>query len=376
MKTFRVHFSFYDEENGQFDESYYSVSAENVFEARRTAWLLRDTDDNTRFHSCVKQCGATWDASPLDMADYFNAQAAYDKYHLRKVENVDIPNAALKKDLDAAKRAESERSYFIGCIDSISFIAKDIGKPFGMEPPHIYEEIEYTWRLVSKLDEIGRHDAAEALAQKIDKAKKWDNGAIHDLRQLFIHDSIHHPGDYINFAQFFGRDGVFPERADVKEREYKYITRWTEARRDVNTLSRLPMFGERDVIKNSVEAMPYDYKVLVLRQDALTPDYRKPENILWTPRYDVDGVCLNLENNHPETRFNVENMITGVVVALCRKDFLGVLRPEYADKIDFEALKSEYVKQHAEVEHDENNRFDGFGMTDEDEDSDEWEDEI
>ena len=229
-----------------------------------------------------------------------------------------------------------------------------------MTPPNVYEEIEYAWQLVGKLDEMGRHDAAEALARRIEKAQKWDIGAIHDLRQLFTNNSIHLPGDYINFAQYFGRDGVFPERADVTEREYPYIRRWRETRR-VETLSRLPIFGEGHVIRGS-EAMPFDYRALVLRQDALTLDYRTPENILWTPHYDIDGTCLNLDNGHPETSFNVENMTTGVVVALRRKDFLGVLRPEFADNIDFDALKREYAEQHAEA------GFDGFEA-----DGDDWE---
>jgi len=370
MKSYRVHFSFYDEESGQFDESFYSVIEENQFAARRAAWLMRDNDDNVKFQSCFKQTGVIWDASPLDIADYFNAQVAFNKYCLKKIENVDIPNAALKKDFDGAKRAESERSYHIGSIDAIAAVAKGIGRPFGMEPPHVYEEMEYAWQLVGKLDEARRHDAAEALAKRIDKAKKWDNSAIHDLRDLFVHDSIHLPGDFINFAQYFGRDGVFPERADINEREYEYIYRWMEARR-VETLSRLPMFGERDVIKNSAESMPFDYKVLVLRQDALTPDYRKPENILWTPKYDIDGVCLNLDVNNPGSHFNVESMITGVVVALRRVDFLGVLRPDYVENIDFEALRHEYAAQRTAAEENEDICLENQDANDEDD----WEQE-
>ncbi|MDR0311658.1 MAG: hypothetical protein LBJ21_08725, partial [Acidobacteriota bacterium] len=90
--------------------------------------------------------------------------------------------------------------------------------------------------------------------------------------------------------------------------------------------------------------------------------------VLWTPHYDSDGVCLNLANNHPETRFNVENMVTGFVVALRHGDFLGVLRPEYADKIDFEALKQEYSAQHAETTEKENGIFNDHGN-----DSEDWE---
>ena len=48
MKTFHVHFSFYDEESGEFDEAVYTVSAESLSTAKRGARLLRDKDDNGR----------------------------------------------------------------------------------------------------------------------------------------------------------------------------------------------------------------------------------------------------------------------------------------------------------------------------------------
>ena len=371
MKTYNVHFSVYSEEYGEFQESFYRVDAENQFEARRAAWLLRDDDEDSKFQSCVKQCGVSLDASPLDLRDYFNAQAAYCKYRVKLIENVDMTNAKIRQDIDSAKRADDEYAYYLGCLEAVFFIARDIGKPFGMEPPNAYEEIEYAWQLTGKLDEMGHHDKAEALARVIDKAKKWDTGSIYTLRSLFLHDSIHLPGDYLNFAQFFGRDGVFPERADVNEREYQYIHRWTNARH-IDKLSHLPKFGEKDVIQGSAGAMPFEYKTLALRQERLTPAYQKPENLLWTPLLDGDGNCPGL-NDSPACRFDAQNMITGAVVTLRRRDFFGVLRPEHSDNIDFDALKQEYAAQHAETDENEYDGADGF---DGDEDDEDWEDEV
>ena len=62
MKRYQVHFSFYSEENGEFDEAIYTVNAESIVEARRLAWLLRDKDDNAQLQSYVKQCGVDYDA--------------------------------------------------------------------------------------------------------------------------------------------------------------------------------------------------------------------------------------------------------------------------------------------------------------------------
>jgi hypothetical protein len=52
-------------------------------------------------------------------------------------------------------------------LDNIFHIARDVGKPLGMEPPTVHEEIEYAWQLVGKLDEAGRHDQAQALAERV-----------------------------------------------------------------------------------------------------------------------------------------------------------------------------------------------------------------
>jgi hypothetical protein len=338
------------------------------------AWAIRDADDDIKFQSCVKQCGVEWDASPLNLVDYLQSQAAYEKCNIKRIENVNIVNAALRKDDTAATIANNEHSFFKGKLDSTHYFARDIGKPFGMEPPDIYEELHYAWELIGKFDEMGDHEKAAALSERIEAAKKWDSIAIMNIRGLFNYESIELPGDYIDLTQFFHRDGIYPERADVDDRIYNYLSRWKDARH-IGTLARLPMFGEKDIIKGSEsENMPFDYKILVLRQDELRDEYRKPENILWTPRYDAyNGECLNLANRHPNTVFNVENMITGHVVGLQFKDFWGVLRPEYAKNIDFDALKKEYAVLHTEENKAANEAFEACN---ENEGDDEWEDEV
>ena len=90
MKPYNVHFSYYSEEYGQFDENRYYVEAENQFEARQKAWEIVDSDDSRRFMSCMRQCGVTWDASPANMEDYLNSVAADYKCRVKKIKNVDI----------------------------------------------------------------------------------------------------------------------------------------------------------------------------------------------------------------------------------------------------------------------------------------------
>ena len=107
------------------------------------------------------------------------------------------------------------------------------------------------------------------------------------------------------------------------------------------------MFGEKDVIRNSGNInndMSYDYRVLVLRPEALPKEQQKPENILWTPVIDGDYY-----GNH---KYNSFNMITGVFANFSRGDFIGILRPEFENKIDFDALKNDYLKAHKENRRD------------------------
>ncbi|MDR1208789.1 MAG: hypothetical protein LBK41_00495 [Clostridiales bacterium] len=350
MKTYRVHFSFYNERDGRFDDSAYRVDAENQFEARRAAWLMRDTDDETRFQSCARQCGVTWDASPLNLEDYLNEQASEIKCQMRIIKNVALQNAEIEQSADKTQEAKSELSYLYGSLDTISITARDVGKPFGMEPPTIREEIEYAWQLVGKLSEAGQHDQAQALAERTEAARKWDNTAIYTLRELFSDGYIHLRGESVSFRDHFGRDGVFPEKSDLSESEYTFARRWRNARH-IETLRALPIFGERDIIKNS-QLMPVDYNILALRMDAVKPDFRSPENSLWMPE-DLSGDQTITLGGDPDHRFNARNLITGMVVDLKCSDFAGVLRPEFSENIDFDALRQEYAQTRA-AEQDNN----------------------
>ena len=340
MKTYRVHFSFYSESSGNFDESSYTVNAETLFEARRIAWTLRDKDDDARFQSCVKQTGVTWEASPLDLQDYLNALAAYNKYVIRFYRNVVMQNAEIKQDEEAKKRAESERSYYYGGLDAIAVMARDIGKSFGMIPPTAYEEIEYAWQLVNKLDEAGEHDKAAALAERIEEAKAWDNNAIHAIRDIFVKGGIYLAGDHSHFFEHFGRDGIYPEKADINEREYPYIARWDRAPH-VERISSLPPFDGQHVIAGSADAMTYNFSTLVLRKGEFDVDL--PENLLWTPFEDVEEISVGYDQP-----FLVENLVTGKQAELQRGNFHGILRPEFYENIDFEALKKEYAANNKE----------------------------
>jgi hypothetical protein len=356
MKNYRVHFSFYSEEMGEFDEGFYSVQADNRYQARREAWLLRDKDDNARFQSCVKQCGVTWEASPLDLRDYLDASAAYEKYMLKYIAAVKLPNAEIRQDPEAKQRAEGDRAFHYGSLESICLIARDIGKPFGMEPPDMCEEIEYAWELVGKLDTEGKHGKAQALVDVIDKAKSWDRSAGHSLKDLFSDGYIHLADDAENFLEHFGRAGVFPERADVNDREYAYTSRWRRAP-SIGRLTALPAFDERHVIANSDKDMNFGYRTLVLRGDRLKENSRTPNNLLWMPCEDTGELGTDYDGS-----FTAENLVTGEREEWQREDFYGVLRPELYAGINFETLKHEYAALGEQERADE--------------DEDDWEGEI
>ena len=152
MNTYSVHFSYYSEEYGQFDEAIYRVDAENQFDARQKGWEAVDSDDNRRFMSCLRQTGVSWEATPINLPDYFNALAADCKCRIKAIENIDIPNSEISHDEDKRDRVKNELSYYLGRLDSISDMAKDIGKPFGMAPPDIFEELHYAEGFVQELD--------------------------------------------------------------------------------------------------------------------------------------------------------------------------------------------------------------------------------
>ena len=85
-----------------------------------------------------------------------------------------------------------------------------------------------------------------------------------------------------------------------------------------------------------------------------------PETLLWMPCEEAGDIGADYDRLFP-----VENLITGERAELCRNDFHGVLRPEFAENIDFEALKNEYAANKEEQpdwwdepENEENNEDD------------------
>jgi len=345
MKSFNVHFSYYSEEYGQFDENRYTVEAGDQFEARQKAWGIVDSDDNRRFMSCLRQCGVTWEATPANMEDYLNAMAASYKCRIKAIENVDMPNAAIRKDEDAQTRAKSERGYFIGCLDSVSDIAKDIGKPFGMTPPDLFEEFHYAEGFVGEIESGGNYEHAWLLSQRIEAAKKWDRGAMFSLRQLFKDGYTVLDGEVSLLSKYFAQNSVFPEKADLTDRDSQYIWRWQKAR-PIERLSGLPMFGEKDVISGSESwksKMSYEYRVLVINPNSLPKEMQTPENMLWMPVVEGDNVRY------------AQNLITDRFMNLTRDDFIGILRPEYEKNIDFAGLNYEYGLSHDKTPVNEDN---------------------
>ena len=122
----------------------------------------------------------------------------------------------------------------------------------------------------------------------------------------------------------------------MKDFDDQYVSRWHNAR-NISKLSQLPMFADKDVISVHAGAqsqLSYEYHVLVIRRDALPKEQQTPVNMLWTPVMDGENARY------------AQNMITGVFSNLSQSDFVGILRPEFENKIDFDALKGEYTATH------------------------------
>ena len=285
MKSYNVHFSYYSEENGQFEGTKYTLEAEKQFNAREKAWELFDNDKEMKNASCISQCGVTWETSPADMQDYFNMMAALDKCTIKQIENIDIPNHMLHQDEERVARAKIVIRECWGSLGAISNIAKDMGKPYGIIPPNIFEELHYSELLAMELEKRGQVQEAFSLYKRISDAQKWDQDAIMSIDLLFVHGDIWLNGNSVYLVDQFSRDGVFPEKADLSDAQYDYISRWRNSR-VINNLSQLPMFGEKDVIRSSgniINEMSYEYRVLVLRPEALPKEQQKPETKLTRP---------------------------------------------------------------------------------------------
>jgi len=225
MKSYNVHFSYYSKENGQFEGTKYTLEAENQFEARQMAWDLFDNDKEMKDTSCVSQTGVTWEASLLDMQDYFNMLASIDKCTIRQIENIDIPNNRLHQDEVRVTSAKAVIRECWGSLDAISKIAEDMGKPFGMKPPNIYEELHYSELFARELEKNGQDKEAASLYKRISAAKKWDKDAIYSLDMLFHDGDVWLNGGTVYLSEYFTKNSVFPEKADLSDTVDDYISR-------------------------------------------------------------------------------------------------------------------------------------------------------
>lgn len=340
MKEYSVHFSCYSELYGNFDEVIIKVDAENQFDARSRAWELSEKNSDLEFSSCIKLCGITWNASPLDMQDYFNAQAEYEKYQIKYIDNIKKPNARIEKNENKLENCERERYSSFGSLYTISRIAEDLGKPLGMLPPAIYEELHYAKEFCYQFG-WNDNDKSSVLLKMIEQAEKWDRNAIHSIQELFRHGIGLFNGQEFDFSAQFGRNGIYTVYADRTESEYHFIQRWRMAR-EYTSIANLPFFGEKDIIVGS-HAMQYEWQTLVLNKTALPTETQIPYNSLWIPKqndiseYDING----------ERMITAENLITGEIAKWKHSDFIGVLRPEINAKINYEVMKTEYQELQA-----------------------------
>ncbi|MDR2889703.1 MAG: hypothetical protein LBV33_07685 [Lachnospiraceae bacterium] len=134
MRDFKVHFSFYSEEYGNFDEIHYTVSAADMFEAREKGWIMCDEDPETIYRSAIQVMAVTWEPNRLDVGDYFYAKASDLKCAAAYEKNVTKPNAQI----DASKTAKqvdftgSDHYYAVSVLDQV---AKDLYGDKGIVPP-------------------------------------------------------------------------------------------------------------------------------------------------------------------------------------------------------------------------------------------------
>jgi hypothetical protein len=334
MCEYRVWFSFYSEESGNFDDVAYTVQAGNSFDAREKAWLEWDQQIDSKFQSCVKLYAVTWQPNPLDMGDYFYSHAADIKQAVGHIENVEITNGRIEKQ-DNEAYYKLQKHYYLGALQTVDAIAKDLYADKGIVPPSIYEELYYAQEICYQLEYGNQFNAFQ---KKIDQAKKWDeHGYLFDMRDLFKRGYITLDGETVSFKSQFGRNGIYPAYNDLEDTEYKYISRWQNTFK-ISVLSRLRPVQESDVIPNSAEHMSYYGQHLLINTDHFHPDYyEKPENLIWI----TDGETEIKPDFTGE--FPVENVITGRRLMCKRNDFAGALRPDITARYDFEALKAEYA---------------------------------
>ena len=169
MRAYGVIFSYYSEEYGNFETMRFEVEAADQFEARLKAWEAFDLSDEKHLASCVKLCGVVWEASPLDIQDYFNSLAAYEKCKIKEIDNAELPNDEIRREIEKRKNPESQsdesrirlkndRASSYGSLYAISGIARDCYKPLGIIPPDAYEEIHYARKFADWFNSNGMYE--------------------------------------------------------------------------------------------------------------------------------------------------------------------------------------------------------------------------
>ena len=335
MGDYQVHFSFYQEVWGEFQDTVYSVMAESPFEAREKAWTLCDEDEENPFRSNIKQFAVTWKPNLLDIGDYFYSYAADIKQTLGELMNIKILNDEMT---GRGRRNElmSERRSELASLYTLNSIAKGLFESRGILPPSIYEELHYAEKLYEGLCESDP-DKAEALYGAIKRAKDWDYGTIYAIRDLFQNGYISLQGKTEMFHEQFGRNGIYPVYDKPEEMDSIYVYRWT-GRRSIDYIRQLPFFTEKDCIKDSVDIIREGWHYSVLNHEVLNEECKTPENMVWQVIVPPEG-----DGNIDSGLLYAENPITGQKISCPDEYFVGVLRPDLSAGIAFEKLKEEYA---------------------------------
>lgn len=344
MREFNVHFSFYSEERGNFDVISYPIMAETSFEAREKAWSICDQDADTPLRSNIKQFAVTWSPNQLDAGDYFYSHAADIKHDMGRLLNVDIPNDQITGS-DRQHQLEGERRSNLGALWTLDTIAKDLYAGRGMIPPSIYEELYYAEKLC---EHLGWGEKTDALWERIENAKKWDNGAIYNIRDMLKNGYTTLCGETVLFREHFGRDGIYPVHNKLDELDYTYISRWKN-RCKVETLKRLPNYSKADTIQNGFTNFDITWHTLLLDSKMLVGGIQTAENQLWKVLSPLDYIeDVEIVEKIGNNMLLVENPITEQRTLCSQDSFLGVMRPDIIEHLDFNALKKEYMSNNFE----------------------------
>jgi hypothetical protein len=337
-KEYRVWFSFYSELDGEFDTVAYTVSARDQFKARQIGWEAIKDSDVWPYMSCVRQCGLTWNAAPHDLQDYFVEKISNMKCHINVQKNVTENNLKIR---DRRENLGLDLSHAIGYIDALNDVARDIGKPLGILPPAIYEEIEYARQLSFKLYNPKNNEIATELEEIIEKAQQWDVIAEERLLKLFQDGNmtVSNSNKEVQLKEYFGQDGVYPIMYDPNESDKTYVYRWKHVQ-IVNRMTALSSYDDRSVIQNS-DRLPYHGQTLVVKREALEGQRNQKMDLLWKLGGENEEDFDFTDRQSPCV---ATNLITGEQREFYHEDFHGILRPEINLGIRYDALREEYAK--------------------------------